>query len=169
MAHFGLSGQTQVDRLEIRWPSGQVDVLTDIPADQKIRIFEGRVGFHAIEPTRWEEVPDSLVAGTAASLTLAVRPALFEPGAKIVRVAADLSELGGPQEVLLTERGDGTYGTESIAVDVAASNGLRQVAVSIEQETSLGLYWTRLSRSLAVSAAFDDVASIYSLRPLCQR
>ena len=30
VAHFGLAQHTQVDRLEIRWPSGQVDVLENI-------------------------------------------------------------------------------------------------------------------------------------------
>jgi hypothetical protein len=42
VAHFGLGQRTQVERLEIRWPSGQVDELEDIPADQKIRVFEGQ-------------------------------------------------------------------------------------------------------------------------------
>ena len=41
VAHFGLGADPRVDQLEIRWPSGQVDVLTDVPADQKIRVFEG--------------------------------------------------------------------------------------------------------------------------------
>jgi len=51
VAHFGLGERTVVDRLEIRWPSGRADLLEDIPADQKIRVFEGRGGYHVITPS----------------------------------------------------------------------------------------------------------------------
>jgi hypothetical protein len=38
--HFGLGARTRVDRLEIRWPSGRVQVLTDILADQILKVKE---------------------------------------------------------------------------------------------------------------------------------
>ncbi len=38
--HFGLGARVKVDRLEIRWPSGRVQVLTDIPADQILKVKE---------------------------------------------------------------------------------------------------------------------------------
>lgn len=38
--HFGLGINNQVDRLVIQWPSGQVQELTNIAADQVIRILE---------------------------------------------------------------------------------------------------------------------------------
>jgi enediyne biosynthesis protein E4 len=38
--HFGLGKATVVDRLEIRWPSGRVQTLLDVPADRKHRIQE---------------------------------------------------------------------------------------------------------------------------------
>jgi hypothetical protein len=38
---FGLGDRRHVDRVEVRWPSGVHDVLTDIPADQTITIREG--------------------------------------------------------------------------------------------------------------------------------
>ncbi len=38
--HFGLGAHTKVDRLEIRWPSGRVQVLTDIVPDQILQIRE---------------------------------------------------------------------------------------------------------------------------------
>jgi hypothetical protein len=31
----------RADRIEIRWPSGTVDVLTDVPANRLIRVREG--------------------------------------------------------------------------------------------------------------------------------
>lgn len=39
--HFGLGPHTTVDSLEIRWPSGAVQELKKIPADQFIKIKEG--------------------------------------------------------------------------------------------------------------------------------
>ncbi len=39
--HVGLGAATRADRVEIRWPSGTVDVLTDVPANRLIRIREG--------------------------------------------------------------------------------------------------------------------------------
>jgi hypothetical protein len=39
--HFGLGGATQVNRLEIRWPSGQVDVATDLSVNSIVTVVEG--------------------------------------------------------------------------------------------------------------------------------
>lgn len=39
--HFGLGPAKRVDLLEIRWPSGQIDVLRDVGADRVISIREG--------------------------------------------------------------------------------------------------------------------------------
>jgi hypothetical protein len=39
--HFGLGSATKVDRLEVRWPRGTEEVLTDVPADQLIEVKEG--------------------------------------------------------------------------------------------------------------------------------
>ena len=38
--HFGLGGATRVDRLEIRWPSGRVQVLEDLPARRLVIVHE---------------------------------------------------------------------------------------------------------------------------------
>jgi hypothetical protein len=40
--HFGLGRADKVDSLEIRWPSGQVDTLKDIKANQVIFVQEGK-------------------------------------------------------------------------------------------------------------------------------
>ena len=40
-AEFGLGSRTIVDTLEIRWPSGQIDTLTSIPADTVLTVYEG--------------------------------------------------------------------------------------------------------------------------------
>ena len=39
--HFGLGDKTSIDSLEIRWPSGAIDRLHNIPADRFIRVEEG--------------------------------------------------------------------------------------------------------------------------------
>ena len=40
-AHFGLGKTTNVDRLELHWPSGTLEVLKDLKADQILTIREG--------------------------------------------------------------------------------------------------------------------------------
>lgn len=39
--HFGLGDRARVDLLEIQWPSGAVDRLKSVPADQFLRVEEG--------------------------------------------------------------------------------------------------------------------------------
>jgi hypothetical protein len=51
--YFGLGASTNVDRLTIRWPSGDVQEISNIAADQKLRVNEG-------------EQPKSLASSTAA-------------------------------------------------------------------------------------------------------
>ncbi len=50
--HFGLGQRTKIDSLEITWPSGQVDRLTQVPINQIITVKEG-VG---IVPRRFPKV-----------------------------------------------------------------------------------------------------------------
>jgi hypothetical protein len=51
---FGLGQRTQVDALEVRWPSGQVDRLTKVAAGQLITINEGS-GMVSAKPFRKKE------------------------------------------------------------------------------------------------------------------
>jgi len=39
--HFGLGDGTRAERLEVRWPSGRVDVVQDLPVDQIVSVREG--------------------------------------------------------------------------------------------------------------------------------
>jgi enediyne biosynthesis protein E4 len=39
--HFGLGKADKVDLLEIRWPSGQVDAIKDVKANQLVYVKEG--------------------------------------------------------------------------------------------------------------------------------
>ena len=155
VAHFGLAQHTQVDRLEIRWPSGQVDVLENIPADQKIRVIEGQGDYHIVHSTIWERrPPTALVAGSTGELTAVVRPALFEAQSRITRVTADLSSVGGPMAFDLNPEEDGTYRLNA-PYQVAGPNRVETVWVTIEQATSLGPYWTKLAAQIEVWPAAD--------------
>jgi hypothetical protein len=40
--HFGLGRALHVDRLEIRWPSGQMEAVTNVPANQILTVTEGK-------------------------------------------------------------------------------------------------------------------------------
>jgi hypothetical protein len=51
--HFGLGKRTKIDSLEITWPSGQVDRLTNVPLTQIIAVKEGT----GIVPRNFPEVP----------------------------------------------------------------------------------------------------------------
>jgi hypothetical protein len=52
--HFGLGRRDKIDTLEITWPSGQVDKLTHLGADQIIAVKEGA----GIVPRRFPKVPN---------------------------------------------------------------------------------------------------------------
>ena len=155
-AHFELGMRTMVDRLEVRWPSGQSDVLEQIAADQTVRVIEGQSEHEVVVPTVWEDPsPESLVVGAATNLRVAVRPALFERNAQIERVTADLSSIGGSTEGPLHRLEDGVYGLET-SVN-APSNGFKPIVIDIEQKTSLGSHWIALSRTLSVLPPGDVV------------
>jgi len=51
--HFGLGKRARIDSLEITWPSGQVDRLTNVPIDRIIAVKEGT----GIVPRNFPKVP----------------------------------------------------------------------------------------------------------------
>ena len=50
VANFGLGHSDVIDRLEIHWPSGQIQVLEGVAADQHIIIREGIADFQTLVP-----------------------------------------------------------------------------------------------------------------------
>jgi enediyne biosynthesis protein E4 len=40
--HFGIASSTKIDSVEVRWPSGTVDVLKDLAADKFYSVLEGK-------------------------------------------------------------------------------------------------------------------------------
>jgi hypothetical protein len=63
--HFGLGSATKIDRVEIRWPSGKVETLTALAADQFYAVLEGSglVSAGRVRPT----VAKSAFPGTVPS------------------------------------------------------------------------------------------------------
>jgi hypothetical protein len=53
--HFGLGKRTKIDSLEITWPSGQVDRLTNVPTNQIITLREGA----GVIPRQFPKIPSS--------------------------------------------------------------------------------------------------------------
>jgi len=53
--HFGLGKRTKVASLEITWPDGQVERLTNVPINQIITVKEGT----GIIPRQFPMIPGS--------------------------------------------------------------------------------------------------------------
>ncbi|TKJ42178.1 hypothetical protein CEE37_00435 [candidate division LCP-89 bacterium B3_LCP] len=68
--HLGLGDHSVVDSLYVNWPSGQVDLLLDVPADQRITVVEGSfdVSSKELEATDFDH-----------DLQVAVNPNPFNP------------------------------------------------------------------------------------------
>ncbi|NKB69758.1 MAG: T9SS type A sorting domain-containing protein [Candidatus Latescibacteria bacterium] len=156
LVEFGLGGQPRADRVEVRWPSGQVTQVAEVPGDQQIRIIEGHDEFYASPKTVLTIAPDTVQVGAPVALRAVVQPALFEPGAQVLGVTADLSNLGGPEAVPMEDAGDGTY---RLQADLPAPerNGRRNATFHVEQQTSLGPYPTALIHSVAVIPPGDGI------------
>jgi hypothetical protein len=39
--HYGLGGSAAAERIEVRWPSGTIDVLRDVQGRRAVKIREG--------------------------------------------------------------------------------------------------------------------------------
>ncbi len=154
IVHFGLGPRTRLDRLEVRWPSGQIDILTDIAADQQIRLFEGYSGYHQVRPAVWTQAPPPVLSqGSSLDLRIGVRPSPFSPEARTTAVHVDLNALGGPRPVPLVDMGDGTYELDP-PLQITAETSF-SIAVTLEQETEFGPHWSQLLQQVTVAPETD--------------
>jgi len=62
--HFGLGDSSTIDALEVRWPSGEVEVWTDLSVDQLLLVREGAAAVEARPLDRWPESSRPNVAGS---------------------------------------------------------------------------------------------------------
>jgi len=52
IVHFGLGDAEKIDRLEIRWPSGKVQIFTDLAADRHVVLDEDSQQAETVQPGR---------------------------------------------------------------------------------------------------------------------
>lgn len=69
--HFGLAGQTYIDKVVVRWPSGTVEELEDLPADQKYQIKEGEGVQTATHQAEHSDLSCTVVSKTSEQWTIA--------------------------------------------------------------------------------------------------
>jgi hypothetical protein len=68
--HFGLGNNSAASRVEVLWPSGQIDVLTNVAANQALTIQEGEYGDgRDTEPPVISEVQVGSINGDSATIT----------------------------------------------------------------------------------------------------
>ncbi len=60
MVHFGLGSAEQIDRMTVHWPSGVVQTLVELPADQRIQLLEPAVTGAGIQPIAYDPVAEML-------------------------------------------------------------------------------------------------------------
>lgn len=59
IVHFGLGPATTVDQVRILWPSGRIDTLEDVAANQRLRFGEGQLfvdGFESGDASAWSAI-----------------------------------------------------------------------------------------------------------------
>ena len=88
--HFGLGAATSADRIELRWPSGQIQVLENVPADQFLTVVEPRlelVGAPRLgtEPVLRMDCPGDSRSDYAILLAVDEAPGIPLPDGRTVR------------------------------------------------------------------------------------
>jgi len=66
LIHFGLGKQQQIDRLQVRWPDGKAQTLTNVPANQRLTLRYADANETA-PPKSWYKGPTILQNQTQAS------------------------------------------------------------------------------------------------------
>ena len=132
---FGLGNAEQADRIEIHWPSGQVDILTDVSADQRIRVIEGSDGYHAFSRTVLDhDFQESEQIGNPFTLSASLVLSLFDNQARLDRVF--LTGVGdGPVDLLAKSGNSFAY---SAPITLSGKPGFRTMTFHVEEVTSVG-------------------------------
>ncbi len=84
--HFGLGSSTEVDVLEIRWPNGYIQTLTQVPVDQRMTIAQPEVTPPAVLSIFPEDGAIDVALNSSIVLTMSesVNPTTATPDAFIV-------------------------------------------------------------------------------------
>ena len=107
--------------------------------------------------SKWNSpLQDPVTSGAEISLWETVEPALFDENARTVRIAADLSAVGGPASVPLTEIEGGIFLLDQ-TVTATVPNGVKRIAIQVDQETEEESYSFELARKITVFPGTDLV------------
>ena len=140
-AEFGLGTHTQADQIEIRWPSGQIDILSQITANQRIRILEGQTTYQVIRPLIWAHtLPKSIALNSPFNAGARIQAEPFDPTATITQVT--LTGLRKDHTITLKNMGNNTFHLDAQNLFLTEDLGQRQLIFQIEQTTSIGAYVT---------------------------
>ena len=93
--HFGLGSATQADRLEIAWPSGQHQLLLNVPANQILHVREPRLSLGAApvvgtSPALQLSIPGDGSRPYAMLLALGAAPGLPLPDGRLIPLNLDV-------------------------------------------------------------------------------
>lgn len=135
VVHFGLGGATVADTVRFEWPSGEVDVLTNVAADTLISFEEGQSTADVPLPTDRVTVTDRI--------RLVPNP-LARPGA-----VAFWSPQDAPARVTLHDMQGRCVRT---LFDGMAPAGWRTEPIDPAWMPASGMYWVRLSTALGTWA-----------------
>lgn len=138
--HFGLGEVAVVDELSITWPSGHVDVLRDLPVNQRIRVVEYGTenGVPALPAPalrvsggdREVELSWDVQAGAGFDRFLVTRTREGAPGGTVAVVEAEAGRVdyrwvdrevidgGTYRYTVIAERGDFRVESASVVIDV---------------------------------------------------
>jgi glucose/arabinose dehydrogenase len=145
---------------------GSLYITSDERAEMIMKIVPFRIGWH-LEGT---PTPDAILADTDLELDLAISLSGFDPAGEPPVVTADLSELGGPEELRLAAVGDIHQLTTTLTG--ITSSGTRTIWFSLEQQTAYDRLLTRFNHQVAVYPgknlllADDDIAPGWSTRAI---
>jgi len=82
IAHFGLGNDTALEKLEVVWPSGQIDEFAAVPGDRTICVYEGQAEYQVVAVslddnlTLLQNRPNPFVESTAIHFALPERHAV---------------------------------------------------------------------------------------------
>ena len=132
--HFGLGDATTVDRLTVRWPSGQVDVYENLEADRQYLVVEGESLATAAE----EPVRDALqlqVWPNPVQTELSVRFSLEKGGPVYLEMRDALGRPIARQSRIFATAGE--YQLEVPTADLPAGT----YALTLRRENAVQTHW----------------------------
>ena len=96
-------------------------------------------------------LPDTLGAGAALNLDITVQIQRLAADGEPPVATADLSALGGPEDLVLTATDDNTFRLQAgITAPVDVGGGLKVVSVTVRQQASLQAHELRLTKTIAL-------------------